>query len=63
MLILFLRIDIGDDETEGKPFLKCEYNMFGDSFRSPWSNQYFPPVEENEEEIIYPSHELREMEI
>lgn len=36
--------------------------MFGDSFRSPWSNQYFPPVEENEEEIIYPSHELREME-
>jgi hypothetical protein len=37
--------------------------MFGDSFRSPWTNQYFPPVEDNEEEIIYPSLDLLQMEI
>lgn len=26
-------------------FLKCEYNMDCDSHRSPWSNQYFPPID------------------
>ena len=49
------------DEKEGKEFLKCEYNMYGESFRSPWTNTYFPPVESEpgeEDEIIYPSSDL-----
>jgi len=37
--------------------------MFGDSFRSPWTNKYFPAVEESEEEVIYPSHDLLQMEV
>ena len=52
------------DEKEGKEFLKCEYNKDGDSYRSPWTNHYFPPivVGEGEEEPMYPSNELLEME-
>lgn len=52
------------DEIEGKEFLKCEYNKDGDSYRSPWTNKYFPEivVEEGEEEPIVPSPFLLEME-
>ena len=55
------------DEKEGKEFLKCEYNKDGDSYRSPWSNQYYPPIEPGEDDDedyqpIYPSSELLEME-
>ena len=52
------------DEIEGKEFLKCEYNKDGDSYRSPWTNNYFPEivVEEGEEEPIVPSPFLLEME-
>ena len=58
-------LELGHDEKEGKPFLKCEYNLYGDSYRSPWSNQFFPPVEPaecQEDELIYPSQDLLEME-
>jgi len=57
--------ELGDDSSQAKPFLKCEYNCYGDSHRSPWSNQYFPAVEMQEgeeDELIYPSAELLEME-
>lgn len=30
------------DTVTGRDFLKCEYNRDGDSYRSPWSNKYFP---------------------
>jgi len=47
--------------------LKCEYNKDGDSYRSPWTNQYYPPIEvgadEEDYEPIYPSSELLEMEM
>ena len=57
-------LDIAMDDQEGKEFLKCEYNKDGDSYRSPWTNQYFPPivVEAGEEEPMYPSTELLQME-
>ena len=58
-------LEIGEDEIEGKTFLKCEYNMYDESFRSPWSNTYFPPVEAEEgaeDDVIYPSSDLLEME-
>jgi capping protein (actin filament) muscle Z-line, beta len=51
--------EVGTDTREGKDFLKCEYNRDGDSYRSPWSNQYFP---EASEEAVYPSNDLLQME-
>ena len=55
------------DVTMKKEYLFCEYNKDNDSYRSPWSNQYYPEIvlEEGEEdyEPIYPSNELYEMEI
>jgi len=59
-------LDVGMDDKEGKEFLKCEYNKDGDSYRSPWSNQYYPPLdlegEDEDVEPIYPSPELLQME-
>lgn len=53
------------DEDEGREYLQCEYNKDGDSYRSPWTNKYFPPVEVEDDpdyQIIYPSPDLLEME-
>ena len=47
-----------DTETK-KEFLKCDYNRDGDSYRSPYSNKYFPPLQDG---IMPPDH-LRKMEI
>ena len=45
-----------------KEFLFCEYNKDNDSYRSPWSNKYYPEIEleegEEDYEPIYPSMEL-----
>ncbi|KAL2161563.1 hypothetical protein VTH06DRAFT_8125 [Thermothelomyces fergusii] len=30
----------------GRDYLLCDYNRDGDSYRSPWSNQFDPPLEE-----------------
>eukprot|EP01139_Manchomonas_bermudensis_P004873 Amastigsp_a174412_1808.p2 type:complete len:283 gc:universal Amastigsp_a174412_1808:921-73(-) len=38
-----LRIE--QDTRAGKDFLLCDYNRDGDSYRSPWSNEYFPPLD------------------
>lgn len=43
----------------GKEFILCEYNRDADSYRSPWSNKYHPPIDEG----IFPSLELRKLEI
>lgn len=42
-----------------KTFLLCDYNRDGDSYRSPWSNKYFPEIEDG----VVPSEKLRELEI
>lgn len=44
-----------------KLFLCCDYNRDGDLFRSPFSNEYFPPT--GDEESPYPSAFLRQLEI
>ncbi|KAK4464140.1 F-actin-capping protein subunit beta [Cladorrhinum samala] len=31
----------------GRDYLLCDYNRDGDSYRSPWSNQFDPPLDEN----------------
>jgi len=47
-----------DSET-GKFFLLCDYNRDGDSWRSPWSNKYYPEQIEGN----FPSERLRQLEI
>lgn len=47
-----------DSET-GKFFLLCDYNRDGDSYRSPWSNKYYPEQIEGN----FPNERLRELEI
>lgn len=32
----------------GRDYLVCDYNRDGDSYRSPWSNQFDPPLDEGE---------------
>lgn len=31
----------------GRDYLLCDYNRDGDSYRSPWSNQFDPPLDES----------------
>lgn len=52
-------IDMELDTKAGREFLKCEYNRDGDSYRSPWSNQYYPQASED---AVYPSSELLALE-
>ncbi|OMH85292.1 F-actin-capping protein subunit beta [Zancudomyces culisetae] len=52
-------LKIGTDTKTGMEFLICDYNRDGDSFRSPWSNQYFPDIEDG----TYPSERARKLEI
>ncbi|KAG5544110.1 hypothetical protein RHGRI_016755 [Rhododendron griersonianum] len=47
------------DVDYGKEFILCEYNRDADSYRSPWSNKYHPPLEDGPN----PSPELRKLEI
>ncbi|KAI3685459.1 hypothetical protein L6452_34703 [Arctium lappa] len=47
------------DVDNGREFLLCDYNRDADSYRSPWSNKYHPPLEGGH----YPSLELRALEI
>ncbi|WPK23365.1 hypothetical protein PUMCH_000603 [Australozyma saopauloensis] len=45
----------------GKSFLCCDYNRDGDSYRSPYSNQYYPAT--GDEDSPFPSPALRKLEI
>ncbi|KAI9002285.1 F-actin-capping protein subunit beta [Gaertneriomyces semiglobifer] len=42
----------------GREYLLCDYNRDGDSYRSPWSNEYDPPLSDGTE----PSAKLRKLE-
>ncbi|CAM9097102.1 unnamed protein product [Ectocarpus fasciculatus] len=43
----------------GRKFLLCDYNRDGDSYRSPWSNKYYPDLDDG----FTPPDSLRTMEI
>lgn len=47
------------DTVEGKEFVLCDYNRDGDSYRSPWTNEYYPPMEGG----FKPNKKLRELEV
>lgn len=53
-------LKIAKDKKSGKDYLLCDYNRDGDSYRSPWSNEYEPPLDE---EGAMPSDRLRRLEI
>ena len=40
----------------------CDYNRDGDSWRSPWSNEFEPPLEGGDEGTK-PSERVRKMEV
>ncbi|CAG7821749.1 unnamed protein product [Allacma fusca] len=52
-------LKIARDKQFGKDYLLCDYNRDGDSYRSPWSNQYDPVLEDG----AMPSERLRRLEM
>lgn len=48
-------------QLSGKSYLCCDYNRDGDSYRSPWSNKYYPEIAD-EDDAPHPSSYLRELE-
>lgn len=44
-----------------RDYLLCDYNRDGDSWRSPWSNEFDPPVPDGEGTV--PSERVRAMEV
>lgn len=39
-------LKVEKDTKSGKSFIQCEYNRDGDSYRSPWTNKYFPAMDD-----------------
>lgn len=52
-------LQLKTDPTTGREYLACDYNRDGESFRSPWSNEYDPPLEDG----TVPTPKLRKLEI
>ena len=45
-------------DSSGKLYLKCDYNRDGDSYRSPWTNEFDPALDDG----FKPSARLRAIE-
>ncbi len=56
-------LNVSRDEANGKKYLTCDYNRDLDSYRSPWSNKYYPVLEDGDDESPFPSEKLRQLEI
>ncbi len=56
-------LNVARDEANGKKYLTCDYNRDLDSYRSPWSNKYYPVLEDGDDESPFPSEKLRQLEI
>ncbi|KAI7834926.1 F-actin-capping protein subunit beta [Kickxella alabastrina] len=52
-------LKIRQDSHSGREYLVCDYNRDGDSYRSPWSNEYEPPLADGS----VPSDRLRKLEL
>jgi len=46
-------------DAKGNAYLLCDYNLDGDSYRSPWTNEYDSPLEDG----VLPTAQLRSMEV
>ncbi|CEM19698.1 unnamed protein product [Vitrella brassicaformis CCMP3155] len=52
------------DTDQQMYFVASDYNREGNSFRSPWSNQYYPPLPDADKaEAFYPSEHMRKQEV
>jgi len=52
-------LKVAHDPVSKRDYLLCDYNRDGDSYRSPWSNKYDPPLDDG----AVPSAELRKLEV
>jgi len=52
-------LKIAHDPVSSRDYLLCDYNRDGDSYRSPWSNKYDPPLPDG----ACPSVDLRKLEV
>jgi len=52
-------LKIAFDPVSKRDYLLCDYNRDADSYRSPWSNKYDPPLSDG----MVPSGDLRKFEI
>ncbi|KIM84334.1 hypothetical protein PILCRDRAFT_6581 [Piloderma croceum F 1598] len=52
-------LQLRTDRATGREYLACDYNRDGESYRSPWSNEYDPPLDDG----TTPTPKLRKMEI
>jgi len=52
-------LKIHKDPKAGKHYILCDYNRDGDSYRSPWSNEYYPPMQDG----FLPNPKLRALEM
>mmetsp|Transcript_13844 Transcript_13844/g.15277 ORF Transcript_13844/g.15277 Transcript_13844/m.15277 type:complete len:288 (+) Transcript_13844:27-890(+) len=49
---------IAFDSSAQRDYILCDYNRDGDSYRSPWSNSYFPPLSDG----FKPCDKMRKLE-
>jgi len=52
-------LKIAFDPVSKRDYLLCDYNRDADSYRSPWSNKYDPPLDDG----VLPSSKLRKLEL
>jgi len=52
-------LKVAHDSTVRRDYLLCDYNRDGDSYRSPWTNKYDPPLRDG----AVPSEKLRQQEV
>jgi capping protein beta len=52
-------LKVEKDPKTGRTYVLCDYNRDGDSYRSPWSNEYFPAMDDG----FKPSKGLRDLEV
>jgi len=52
-------LKVRKDKQTGREYILCDYNRDGDSYRSPWSNTYDPPLDDG----VTPSEKIRNLEI
>jgi capping protein beta len=52
-------LKVAKDKKNKRDYLLCDYNRDGDSYRSPWSNTYDPPLDDG----ATPTDKLRDLEI
>jgi len=52
-------LKVAHDATAKRDYLLCDYNRDGDSYRSPWTNKYDPPLPDG----ATPTAKLRQVEV